>query len=52
VIFASGVGPVVANHIFDVSRSYQLYLWLVLPGLALTAGLFLALGRYPDFDGS
>jgi MFS family permease len=50
VIFASGVGPVVANHIFDVTRSYQPYLWLVLPGLAVTATLFLALGRYPDFD--
>lgn len=50
VIFASGVGPVMANLIFDMTRSYELYLWLVLPGLAVTAMLFIALGRYPDSD--
>jgi MFS family permease len=50
VIFASGLGPMLANLVFDTTRSYHLFLWLVVPSLAITALLFLKLGRYPDFD--
>lgn len=46
---ASGVSPVIANFIFDVTRSYELVLWAAIPPLVLSAALFAALGRYPDF---
>jgi MFS family permease len=45
----SGVSPVVANYIFDVTRSYDLVLWAVIPPLVIAAAFFAALGRYPDF---
>ncbi|KHK91468.1 MFS transporter [Novosphingobium malaysiense] len=50
VALAGGVGPVIANHAFDVTGSYLPLLWAVVP-LALISGiLFLTLGSYPDFD--
>ena len=47
---AAGISPVVANHIFDVTRSYDLVLWAAIPPFVVAAVLFAALGRYPDFD--
>jgi MFS family permease len=47
---ASGVSPVIANHIFDVTRSYDLVLWAVIPPFVIAAVLFAALGRYPEFE--
>jgi MFS family permease len=46
---ASGISPVVANLVFDVTRTYELFLWAAIPPLVLSAALFAALGRYPDF---
>jgi MFS family permease len=46
---AAGISPVVANLVFDVTRSYELFLWAALPPLVISAILFAALGRYPDF---
>jgi hypothetical protein len=47
---ASGVSPVIANHIFDVTRSYDLVLWAVIPPFVIAAVLFAALGPYPEFE--
>jgi predicted MFS family arabinose efflux permease len=47
---ASGVSPVIANHIFDVTRSYDLVLWAVIPPFVIAAALFAALGPYPEFE--
>jgi MFS family permease len=47
---ASGISPVIANHIFDVTRSYDLVLWAAIPPFVIAAVLFAALGRYPDFE--
>jgi predicted MFS family arabinose efflux permease len=48
VALTSGIGPVVANHAYDVTGSYLPLLWSVVP-LALVSGLlFLVLGPYPD----
>ncbi len=49
---AGGIAPVVANHIFDVTRSYDLVLWATIPPFVIAAVLFALLGRYPDFDQS
>ncbi len=43
-----GLGPWVAGKIHDVTGSYDLFLWLVIP-LAITSALLLGtLGRYPE----
>jgi len=48
VALLSGIGPVLANHAYDVTGSYLPMLWAVVP-LALMSGLlFLVLGPYPD----
>jgi MFS family permease len=46
----AGISPVVANHIYDVTRSYELVLWSVIPLFVFAAAFFAALGRYPDFE--
>lgn len=46
----TGIGPLLAGHIFDVTGSYALLLYTGAP-LALAAGLLVAfLGPYPDFS--
>jgi predicted MFS family arabinose efflux permease len=45
----SGIGPVLANHAYDVTGSYLPLLWSIIP-LSLLAGvLFAVLGSYPEF---
>lgn len=49
VALTSGIGPVLANHAYDVTGSYLPLLWTVVP-LSLVSGLlFLLLGPYPEF---
>lgn len=48
LLFGAGLAPLVANHVYDVTRSYDLVLWALVPLCVLTAALFLTLGRYPD----
>lgn len=49
MLFGNGIAPVVANHVYDVTLSYNLVLWAQIPGCILTAALFLWLGPYPHF---
>ena len=49
VALASGVGPVLANHAYDVMGTYRLLLSSVIPLALLSGVLFLILGPYPEF---
>lgn len=49
VVFGTGIAPVVANHIYDLTGSYDPVLWATMPLCALAALLFLTLGPYPEF---
>lgn len=46
---AVGIGPLVANHVYDVVGSYDAVLWSVVPMSILTALLFGTAGPYPEF---
>ncbi|MBM3594484.1 MAG: MFS transporter [Alphaproteobacteria bacterium] len=46
---AQGLGPLVANYVYDVTQSYLPTLWAAIPGFLLTALCFVALGPRPDF---
>lgn len=50
LLFGAGVAPLMANHVYDVTRSYDLVLWAIIPACIITAALFLWLGSYPHFD--
>lgn len=47
---ASGLAPMLVNHVYDVTRSYQPVLFGAIFGSLVTAALFLMLGPYPDFS--
>ena len=44
-----GLGPVVANYVYDVTHSYVPVMWAAIPFLLVAALLYATLGRYPDF---
>lgn len=43
-----GLAPIAASLVYDTTRSYDPLLWFALPVLALSAVLYLSLGRYPE----
>lgn len=45
-----GVGPLLANYIYDRVQSYEPVLWGTIPLFALGALLYASLGPYPDFE--
>jgi len=49
VIFASGLGPIAANYVFDLTKNYEIVLWAQIPAILVSALLFLVLGAYPAF---
>jgi MFS family permease len=49
VAFGAGVAPVVANFVYDLTRSYDPVLWASVPLCLVASGLFATLGPYPDF---
>lgn len=50
LLFGAGLAPLTANYVYDVTRSYDLVLYALLPLFLITAGLFLALGDYRKLD--
>lgn len=44
LLFANGMAPMAANIIYDLTQSYQIFLWAVIPMCSLSALLLLALG--------
>ena len=51
LVFTTGMAPVIANYVYDVTRSYDLVLYALVPICLVAASLFLLLGRYPAFAG-
>ncbi|MBB6123383.1 MFS transporter [Sphingobium subterraneum] len=49
-LLGSGLGPIVASFIYDVTGSYRLMLWAVVPLCALSSLAFLTLGPYLRAD--
>lgn len=47
VTLGFGIGPMLANAVYDRSGSYDLVLWGVVPTVLLAAMLFLLIGPYP-----
>jgi predicted MFS family arabinose efflux permease len=50
MLFGNGIAPVLANYVYDVTRSYDIVLWVQIPACLGTAVLFLLLGPYPELD--
>lgn len=46
---ASGIGPVIANYVYDQTKSYDSVLLGVLPLFVCAAVIYLSLGRFPTF---
>ncbi len=46
---AGGVGPLLANHVYDLTQSYLSVIWMTVPGFGGAALLFFLLGPAPDF---
>lgn len=44
---AMGIGPLIANHIYDVSKSYTPVIWATVPGFILSGVLFALLRPAP-----
>jgi len=44
-----GVGPMLANAVYDRTGTYDPVLWAVAPAVLVAALLFLLIGPYPDF---
>ncbi len=51
MLFGNGLAPILANLVFDVTRSYELVLWGMIPLCVATALLFYSMGSYPNFEG-
>jgi predicted MFS family arabinose efflux permease len=50
LLFANGLAPMIANAIYDATRSYDIFLWAVIPACIAASLLFLAMGAYPDHE--
>lgn len=44
----SGVSPMIANAIYDITQTYQTVLWGIFPLFIVASILFLMMGPYPD----
>jgi MFS family permease len=52
MLFTTGVAPILANHIYDLTGSYNLLLWALIPAFATASFLFFRLGPDPRSPGS
>jgi len=43
------ISPLVANHVYDLTESYEPVMWAAVPIITVCALLYLLLGDYPDF---
>jgi predicted MFS family arabinose efflux permease len=50
MLFGNGLAPALANHVYDVTMSYDIVLWAQVPACLGTMLLFLLLGPYPQLD--
>jgi MFS family permease len=49
ISIAAGLAPMLANHVYDATRSYEPVLWATVPGYLVAAVLFFLLGPPPNF---
>ena len=49
LLFVVGVAPLAANYAYDLTSSYHVVLWAIIPACVVAAVLFLFLGTYPQF---
>lgn len=52
LLFGNGLAPVIANYGYDLMRSYDEVMMILVPLYLLASILFLSLGRNPDLDES
>lgn len=52
LVLANGLGPLLMNYTYDLTRSYQPSLWAMIPICLMSSVLFLTLGPYPGFAAS
>ncbi len=45
-----GLSPLLANVIYDATKSYEIVMWAAVPLLAVAALLYALMGDYPDFS--
>ncbi|MBB6122734.1 MFS transporter [Sphingobium subterraneum] len=45
-----GVGPAFASLVYDITKSYVLVLWMIIPLFLASGLLLLTMGPYPSFD--
>lgn len=50
VAFGVGIAPLGANYVYDLTQSYELVMWAIIPVLVVSASLYASLGAYPDFE--
>jgi len=50
ITVAQGLGPLIANYIYDRTQSYLPTIWAAIPGFLIAALCFWALGPKPDFS--
>lgn len=50
VTVAQGLGPLIANYIYDHTQSYLPTIWAAIPGFLVAALCFYVLGPKPDFS--
>lgn len=50
ITVAQGLGPLIANYIYDQTQSYLPTIWAAVPGFLIAALCFWALGPKPDFS--
>lgn len=50
ITVAQGLGPLIANYIYDQTQSYLPTIWAAIPGFVIAALCFAALGPKPDFS--
>jgi cyanate permease len=47
--FGVGVGPTLAGFVYDMTHSYDAFVWGAIPACLTAALLVGSLGRYPSF---
>ncbi len=47
----SGIAPMIANAVFDMTGSYDTGLYAIIPMFIAACAAFMALGQYPDLEG-
>lgn len=50
LMLGSGIGPIIAGHVFDVTGSYRALLIVAIPVVLAGSAMMAGLGPYPRFD--